>query len=93
MAASSTSPPADIAQVRRTVQDEDGRRDPQRRLAPAYDIFAVYKQRVAERVAYARAPAEAGLRLHRHERWEYDREDAPWAANSKATGRRSGRSR
>ena len=52
-------------------------------LAPAYDIFAVYKQRVGERVAYARALLKQDFDFTGNERWEYDRKDVPWAASSK----------
>ncbi len=51
-------------------------------LAPAYDIFAVYKQRVAGRVAYARALLKQDFDFSGDQRWEYDREDAPWAADA-----------
>ena len=52
-------------------------------LAPAYDIFAVYKQRVTERVGYARALLKQDFDFTGNERWEYDRKDVPWAASSK----------
>ncbi len=51
-------------------------------LAPAYDIFALYKQRVNGRVAYARALLKQDFDFSGEQRWEYDREDAPWAANT-----------
>ena len=51
-------------------------------LAPAYDIFGVYKQRVGERVAYARALLKQDFDFTGDQRWEYDREEAPWAANA-----------
>jgi len=51
-------------------------------LAPAYDIFGVYKQRVGERVAHARALLKQDFDFTGDQRWEYDREEAPWAANS-----------
>jgi carboxyl-terminal processing protease len=52
-------------------------------LAPAYEIFTVYKQRVGQRVAYARALLKQDFDFTGDERWEYDREDAPWAADGK----------
>ena len=52
-------------------------------LTPAYDIFAVYKQRVGERVAYARELLKQDFDFTGDQRWEYDREKAPWAANTK----------
>ena len=51
-------------------------------LAPAYDIFAVYKQRVTERVAYARTLLKQDFDFTGNERWEYDRKDVPWATSS-----------
>ncbi|MEO6104703.1 MAG: carboxy terminal-processing peptidase, partial [Pseudoxanthomonas sp.] len=51
-------------------------------LAPAYDIFKVYKQRVGERVAYARGLLKQDFDFTGDQRWEYDREKAPWAANT-----------
>ncbi len=53
-------------------------------LAPAYEIFTVYKQRVGQRVAYARALLKQDFDFTGSERWDYDREDAPWAADGKA---------
>jgi carboxyl-terminal processing protease len=53
-------------------------------LAPAYEIFTVYKQRVGQRVAYARALLKQDFDFNGNERWEYDREEAPWAADGKA---------
>ncbi len=52
-------------------------------LAPAYEIFTVYKQRVGQRVAYARALLKQDFDFTGSQRWEYDREDAPWAADGK----------
>lgn len=51
-------------------------------LAPAYDIFRVYKQRVGERVAYARGLLKQDFDFTGDQRWEYDRKDAPWAADA-----------
>ncbi|RZA34578.1 MAG: tail-specific protease [Lysobacteraceae bacterium] len=51
-------------------------------LTPAYDIFAVYKQRVGQRVSYARALLKQNFDFTGDQRWEYDREEAPWAANT-----------
>ncbi|WP_123769929.1 carboxy terminal-processing peptidase [Vulcaniibacterium tengchongense] len=54
-------------------------------LAPAYAIFATYKQRVDERVAYARGLLKQDIfRFDGGDRYEYDREDAPWAADQAA---------
>jgi len=51
-------------------------------VTPAYDIFAVYRQRVGERVTHARALLKQDFDFTADQRWEYDREKAPWAANS-----------
>jgi carboxyl-terminal processing protease len=51
-------------------------------LAPAYDIFSVYRQRVQERVAYARALLKQDFDFTGEQRWDYDREDAPWATST-----------
>jgi carboxyl-terminal processing protease len=46
-----------------------------------YAMFAVYKQRVAERVAMARATLKQDkFDFSGNDRYEYDREDAPWAS-------------
>ncbi len=51
-------------------------------LEPAYTIFALYQQRVADRVAYARALLGQDIfDFTGSDRWNYDREDAPWAAD------------
>ena len=48
-------------------------------LEPAYGIFAVYRQRVAERIAHARGLLDEDIfDFTAEERFEYDREDAPW---------------
>ncbi|CAN4277928.1 carboxy terminal-processing peptidase [Pseudoxanthomonas sp. LjRoot125] len=52
-------------------------------LAPAYEIFTVYKQRVGQRVAYARALLKQDFDFTGSQRWDYDREDAPWPADGK----------
>ncbi len=52
-------------------------------LAPAYEIFTVYKQRVTQRVAYARALLKQDFDFTGNQRWDYDREDAPWPADGK----------
>ena len=51
-------------------------------LAPAYDIFALYRQRVDQRVAYARALLKQNFDFSGDQRWEYDRKDAPWATTT-----------
>ncbi|MFT4255431.1 MAG: carboxy terminal-processing peptidase [Pseudoxanthomonas sp.] len=49
-------------------------------LQAGYDIFAVYRQRVQQRTAYARSLLKQNFDFSGDARWEYDREDAPWAA-------------
>lgn len=52
------------------------------KLDPAFDIFALYKQRVHQRVAYARGLLKQDIfHFDGDDRWYYDREDAPWAAS------------
>lgn len=49
-------------------------------LEPAYAVFALYKQRVAERMAHARGLLNQNIfTFTGDDRWEYDRKDAPWA--------------
>jgi carboxyl-terminal processing protease len=49
-------------------------------LTPAYDIFSVYRQRVQQRVDYARGLLKQNFDFTAEERWDYDREDLPWAS-------------
>jgi len=52
-------------------------------VAPAFEIFTLYQTRVNERVSSARALLQQDIfSFDRDDRWEYDREDAPWAKNS-----------
>lgn len=54
-------------------------------VEPAYAIFALYKQRVDQRVAYARGLLKQNIfDFNGNDRWEYDREDVPWAADGAA---------
>ena len=53
-------------------------------LEPAYAMFALYKQRVNQRVAYARGLLKGTFDFSGSDRYEFDREDAPWAADSAA---------
>ena len=49
----------------------------------AFAMFAVYRERVEQRVAHARKLLEkADFDFTGDQRWEYDREKAPWAADS-----------
>ena len=51
---------------------------------PAWAIFALYRQRVGERIGYARGLLKGNFDFSGNERYAYDREDAPWAPNSAA---------
>src|SRR5687768_2783486 len=55
-------------------------------LSPAYAIFATYKQRVDERVAYARGLLKQpeSFEFSGNDRYDYDRKDAPWVADTAA---------
>ena len=53
-------------------------------LDPAWTIFALYRQRVNERIGHARALLKGGFEFSGTDRYAFDREDAPWAANSAA---------
>ncbi|MEO6264658.1 MAG: carboxy terminal-processing peptidase [Luteimonas sp.] len=54
-------------------------------MEPAYAMFTLYKQRVDERSAYARVLLKQDIfDFGGNQRWYYDREDAPWAADSAA---------
>jgi len=50
-------------------------------LDPAFQVFAVYKQRVGQRVAYARKLLNQNFDFTGSEKFEYDREKSPWAAS------------
>ena len=55
------------------------------KLDAPYAMFAVYRQRVNERVAAARALLKQDkFDFSGHDRYEYDREDAQWAADNAA---------
>ena len=50
-------------------------------LEPAYAIYALYKQRVADRMAHAQGLLEQDIfDFTGEDRWYYDREDADWAS-------------
>ncbi|MBN8797057.1 MAG: carboxy terminal-processing peptidase [Stenotrophomonas nitritireducens] len=51
-------------------------------LDPAFQVFAVYRQRVAERVAYARRLLKQEPDFTTSERFDYDRKDVPWATGA-----------
>lgn len=49
---------------------------------PAFDVFATYQRRVADRVAYARSLLAKPFDFSTDEAWLYDREDATWAGST-----------
>lgn len=52
-------------------------------VAPAYAMFEVYRTRMRERTAYSRALLTQDIfDFDGEDRWHYDREDIPWAANA-----------
>ncbi|MET1024043.1 MAG: carboxy terminal-processing peptidase [Pseudoxanthomonas sp.] len=52
-------------------------------LTPAYDMFSVYRKRVAERVAFARGLIKhPDFDFNSQQRWDYDRKEAPWAKDT-----------
>ncbi|GAB3340725.1 carboxy terminal-processing peptidase [Marilutibacter aestuarii] len=52
-------------------------------LDPAYAMFSTYRKRVNERVAFARALLTKDVfQFTGNDRYEYDREDAAWAADT-----------
>lgn len=55
----------------------------ERRLEPAFEMFNIYVQRVAERSRFAREYLRTDIDFSADESWAYDRKDAPFAANAK----------
>lgn len=53
------------------------------RLAPPFDIYARYIERVAERTAHARTLLEKGFDFTVDEQYRFDREHAMWAGHAK----------
>jgi carboxyl-terminal processing protease len=53
----------------------------ERELGMPFSIFNLYEQRVAERIAYARGLLPKGFDFTAREDYDFDREDAAWAAN------------
>ncbi|UYB53057.1 carboxy terminal-processing peptidase [Xanthomonas sp. AM6] len=47
-------------------------------LEPAFQVFAVYRQRVDERIGYARKLLKQDFDFNGTEKFEYDRKDVPW---------------
>ena len=54
-------------------------------IQPALAIFTLYRTRVEERAAHARGLLKQDIfTFEGNDRWEYDREDAPWAKDTAA---------
>ncbi len=53
------------------------------KLKPAYEIFNVFKQRVAAQKAFALSVLDSELDFAADERFQWDREKAPWAIDQK----------
>ena len=53
-------------------------------LDPAWTIFSLYRQRVNERIGHARGLLKGGFEFTSNDRYNFDREDAPWAADTAA---------
>jgi carboxyl-terminal processing protease len=52
-------------------------------VGPAFEIFNLYQTRVKERVVHARALLDKDIfAFEGSDRWEYDREHAPWATDT-----------
>ncbi|MEO6228211.1 MAG: carboxy terminal-processing peptidase, partial [Thermomonas sp.] len=51
-------------------------------VAPAWAIFAVYRQRMSDRLSQARGLLKGNFDFTSNEQYQYDREDAPWAASN-----------
>lgn len=47
-------------------------------VQPAFDMYNVYRQRVAERVAHVRTLLKDGFEFESDDTWRYDRSDLPW---------------
>lgn len=50
-----------------------------RHIQPAFDMFNVYLQRVADRTRFARAYLKEDMDFSSDDTWDYDRKDAPFA--------------
>lgn len=52
------------------------------RLEPAYAVFSVYRNRVAQRVTHALAILDTGFDFDVDETYQFNREEAPWATTT-----------
>ena len=51
------------------------------KLEPAFEIFRIYRERVENRVAYARRLVDSDFDFSVREEYLFNREDVPWAAD------------
>ena len=51
-------------------------------LAPAFEIFRVYRQRISERIKYAINELEKDFNFSKDEHYLFDRSDSPWVQNT-----------
>ncbi len=58
-----------------------------RDLRPVFEIFSVYRQRVAERTAFAREVLKQDLDFGRNDTYAIKRSEGPWEANREALDR------
>jgi len=49
------------------------------RLQPVFEIFRTYRQRVSDRIAYAKQLLERDFDFEREESYRFDRSEGPWA--------------
>ncbi len=54
----------------------------ERQIQPAFDMFNIYVQRVADRTRFARAFLKTDIDFSTEETWDFDRKDAPYAADA-----------
>lgn len=54
----------------------------ERQIQPAFDMFNIYVQRVADRTRFAREYLKTDIDFSTDETWDFDRKEAPWAASS-----------
>ncbi|MDT8437668.1 MAG: carboxy terminal-processing peptidase [Wenzhouxiangellaceae bacterium] len=69
---------ADVAQLER-YRDQLDEALRSAEIEPAFEVFNVYRERVAERIEHARALLQTEFDFNVDESYQFDREDAPWA--------------
>ena len=53
----------------------------ERQIQPAFDMFNIYVQRVADRTRFAREYLKTDIDFSTDETWDFDRKEAPWATS------------